>query len=105
VEIWRKGLEGSYRLGISISGHRYQMLFAADINSGGVRMDQRQALEMNFFSGFAFLFAHRFALLQLMGQARPGSGIGLLDSPTGSSLPLALQAATKQITAKAPEPC
>ena len=40
-----------------------------------------------------------------MGQARPGSGIGLLDSPTGSSLPLPLEAATKQITAKRPEPC
>jgi len=36
-----------------------------------------------------------------MGQARPGSGIGLLDSPTGSSLPLSPEAATKQITAKA----
>src|SRR6516225_11363277 len=36
-----------------------------------------------------------------MGQARPGGGIGLLDSPTGSSLPLCPQAATKQITAKA----
>ena len=36
-----------------------------------------------------------------MGQARPGSGIGLLDSPTGSSLPNSPEAATKQITAKA----
>src|SRR5262245_19401167 len=36
-----------------------------------------------------------------MGQARPGGGIGLLDSPTGSSLPLFPKAATKQITAKA----
>jgi hypothetical protein len=36
-----------------------------------------------------------------MGQARPGSGIGLLDSPTGSSLPSTPEAATKQITAKA----
>jgi hypothetical protein len=38
-----------------------------------------------------------------MEQAWPGSGIGLLHSPTGSSLPK-LGAATKQITAKAPEP-
>jgi hypothetical protein len=60
MEVWRKGLEGSYRLGISISGHRYQMLFAADINSGGVGMDQRQALEMNSFTGTIFLFAHNF---------------------------------------------
>jgi hypothetical protein len=60
MEVWRKGLEGSYRLGISISGHRYQMLFAADINSGGVGMDQRQALEMNSFTGIIFLFAHSF---------------------------------------------
>jgi hypothetical protein len=36
-----------------------------------------------------------------MGQARPGGGIGLLISPAGSSLPNLLQAATKQITAKA----
>ena len=36
-----------------------------------------------------------------MGQARPGGGIGLLNSPTGSSLPLFPKAATKQITAKA----
>jgi len=35
-----------------------------------------------------------------MGQARPGGGIGLLVSPTGSSLPDPLQAATKQFTAK-----
>src|SRR5271165_6477486 len=40
-----------------------------------------------------------------MGQARPGGGIGLLISPTGSSLPDPLQAATKQFTAKTPEPC
>ncbi len=39
-----------------------------------------------------------------MGQARPGGGIGLLISPTGSSLPDPLQAATKQFTAKTPEP-
>src|ERR1700736_2933654 len=35
-----------------------------------------------------------------MGQARPGGGIGLLISPTGSSLPDPLEAATKQFTAK-----
>jgi hypothetical protein len=52
--------EGSYRLGISISGHRYQMLFATDINSGGVGINQRQALEMNSFAGFVFPFAHSF---------------------------------------------
>jgi hypothetical protein len=46
--------------GSSISGHRYQMLFAADINSGGVGMNQRQALEMNSFTGIIFLFAHSF---------------------------------------------
>src|SRR5271165_1271846 len=40
-----------------------------------------------------------------MGQDRPGGGIGLLISPTGSSLPDPLQAATKQFTAKTPEPC
>ena len=59
---WRSGVKAwKVRTGWgSISGHRYQMLFATDINSGGVGMDQRQALEMNFFSGFAFLFAHSF---------------------------------------------
>jgi hypothetical protein len=40
MEVWRKGLECSYRLGISMSGQRYEMLFATDINSGGVGMDQ-----------------------------------------------------------------
>jgi hypothetical protein len=39
--------------------------------------------------------------LHLTEQARPGSGIGLQDSPTGSSLPNSHEAATKQITAKA----
>jgi hypothetical protein len=60
VEVWRKGLKGSYRLGISIERHRYQMLFAANIDSRSVGVDQRQAFEMNFFSGFVFLSAHSF---------------------------------------------
>jgi len=59
-EVWRKGLEGSYRLRISIRGHCYQVLFAADIDSRSVGVDQRQAFEMNFFSGFVFLSAHSF---------------------------------------------
>src|SRR5262249_29476585 len=42
---------------------------------------------MNFLSVFVFFSAHSFLLLQKNGRARPGSGIGLLDSPTGSSLP------------------
>jgi hypothetical protein len=58
VEIWRKGLEGSYRLGISIAGHGNNMLFGTDVNSSRVRVDQRQALEMSSFAGFVFLFAH-----------------------------------------------
>jgi len=39
-----------------------------------------------------------------MGQARPGSGIGLLDSPTGSSLPKRGPPPNKS-PPKAPEPC
>jgi len=60
VEVWRKGLKGSYRLRISIGRHSYQMLFAADIDSRRVGVDQRQAFEMHYFSGFVFLFAHSF---------------------------------------------
>jgi hypothetical protein len=47
VKVWRKGLEGPYRLEISIREHRYDMFFSTDINSGRVRVDQRQALQMN----------------------------------------------------------
>src|ERR1700730_11925126 len=39
-----------------------------------------------------------------MGQARPGGGIGLLISPTGSSPPDPLEAATKQFHANTPQP-
>ena len=39
VEVWRKGLKGTYRLGISIGRHRYQMLFAANIDSRSVGVD------------------------------------------------------------------
>jgi hypothetical protein len=34
-----------------------------------------------------FFLRIAFDCFKKMGQARPGSGIGLLDSPTGSSLP------------------
>jgi hypothetical protein len=60
MEIWREGLEGSYRLGISIRGHCYDVFFATNINSGGVGINQRQALAMNSFAGFVFPFAHSF---------------------------------------------
>jgi hypothetical protein len=58
---WRsgvKGLEGSYRRGISIGGHGNNMLFGTDVNSSRLGVDQVQALEMNSFAGFVFLFAH-----------------------------------------------
>jgi hypothetical protein len=60
MNVWRKGLEGSYWLGISIREHRYDMFFGTDINSGRVRVDEREALQMNSFIGFVFLFAHSF---------------------------------------------
>jgi len=40
-----------------------------------------------------------------MGQARPGSGIGLLDSPTGSSLPNTPRLPPNKSPPKQPEPC
>ena len=47
MKVWRKGLEGSYWLGISIRGHRYEMFFGTDINPRRIRVDERQALQMN----------------------------------------------------------
>jgi hypothetical protein len=60
VEIWRKGLEGSYWLGVSIAGHRNDMFFGTDVDSSGVGINERQALKMNSFTGFVLLFAHSF---------------------------------------------
>ena len=57
MEIWRKGLEGSYWLEVSIAGHGNDMFFGTDVNSSRVGINQRQALEMNSFTGFVFLFA------------------------------------------------
>ena len=69
MDVWRKGLEGSNRLGILISGHRYQMLFAADINSGGVGMNQRQALLLALFIFLRIAF-DRFNKWGRRGAAR-----------------------------------
>ena len=78
------------------------MLFGADINSGGVGINQGQALEMNSFTGIIFLFAHSLLIASFKwGRLGPAAESVYTDSPTGSSLPLCLQAATKQITAKA----
>ena len=40
MEVRRKGLEGSYRLGVSIARHRNDMFFSPNINSGGMRVDE-----------------------------------------------------------------
>jgi hypothetical protein len=56
VEIWRKGLEGSYRLGISIRGYRYDMFFGADIDPGRVGVNQRQGFGNEFFCWRCFSF-------------------------------------------------
>jgi hypothetical protein len=75
------------------------MFFAANIDSRSVGVDYRQAFEMNFLVALFFFLRIAFDCFNKWGRL----GIGLLDSPTGSSLPKG--AATKQITAKAPEPC
>jgi hypothetical protein len=77
------------------------VLLGSDINARGIRVKNWQTLQIHCFAGFALLCAHNFAWL-ISGQARPGCGIGLLISPTGSSLPDTHQAATKQIAAKKP---
>jgi hypothetical protein len=38
MEFWRKGLQGSYRLGVSIARHRYEVFFSTDIDSRRIRM-------------------------------------------------------------------
>jgi hypothetical protein len=76
------------------------MPFGTDINSGRIRVDQRQASERGSFTGFISFLRIAYDCFNKWGGLTPGSGISLLNSPTGSSLPNT-QAATKQITAKA----
>jgi hypothetical protein len=76
-------------------------LFGSDINACRIWVKNWQTLQIHSFTGSALLCAHNFAWL-ISGQARPGCGIGLLISPTGSSLPATPQAATKEIAAKKP---
>ena len=62
MEFWRKGLEGSYRLRVSIARHGYHVFFSTHINSRRIRIDDRQQLQINasVCIGFAFFPAHSY---------------------------------------------
>ena len=38
MQVWSKGLEGSYRLWISIARYRYEMFFGTDVDSRRVHI-------------------------------------------------------------------
>src|SRR6516165_10450376 len=86
MELGGESLESSHWPRVAVSRHRHQVLLGSDINARGIRVKNWQTLQIHSFAGFALLCAHNFAWL-ISGQARPGCGIGLLISPTGSSLP------------------
>src|SRR5215469_1631220 len=86
MELGGESLESSYRTRVAICRHCHQVLFGSDINACRIWVKNWQTLQIDSFAGFALLCAHNFAWL-ISGQARPGCGIGLLISPTASSLP------------------
>ena len=73
MEVWRKGLKGSYRLGISIGRHRYQMLFAANIDPRSVGVNQRQAFKMNSLVALFFFLRIAFDCFNKWGRLGPAA--------------------------------
>jgi hypothetical protein len=60
MEFWCKGLEGTYRLGVSIAWHGYEVSFSTNINSCRIGIDERQSLEIKATAsiGFALFSVH-----------------------------------------------
>ena len=73
MEFWRKGLKGAYRLGVPIAGYGDDMFFGSDINSGRIRVDQRQASERGSFTGFIYFMRIAYDCFNKWGGLTPAA--------------------------------